>query len=489
MIILGTNSIKDTGYNVANSLRFNDGDSAYLNFTPSSNGSRRIFTISVWFKTSTVAGGNNYIFSSGNYAGGDGFLQIKLSSSGRLTIDDYDQGNDSYNVRWVSPSGGPLIKDPSAWYHLVFAVDSTQGTQSNRAKAYLNGVDISSKFTQTTNPSENDDFHINTSSKVQQIGRSQNDNNYYDGYLAEYVVVDGSQLAPTSFGEFDEDSGIWKPISVSGLTFGTNGFYLEFKESGTSQNSSGLGADTSGNDHHYAVNNLTAIDQSIDTCTNNFCTWNALEYSGDTALAEGNTEGYTRDGVADYHEGARGTIAVSNGKWYWEVKMVEVGDTSNAVFAGIMSADHQFRNGEEDELLLGTYGMRNDGNSVISNGSALAYATYGASFSDGDILNFALDMDNNRLYIGKGGSWADGSGNIDESSINSFLSLSTTPSAYMPMVIGYSTGADVKYQANFGSPPYAISSGNTDAEGFGNFEYAVPSGYFALCTKNLAEYG
>ena len=130
-----------------------------------------------------------------------------------------------------------------------------------------------------------------------------------------------------------------------------------------------------------------------------------------------------------------------------------------------------------------------NGNSVISNGSALAYATYGAAFVDGDILNLALDMDNNRLYIGKGGSWADGSGNIDESSINSFLSLSTTPSAYMPMVIGYSTGAAIKYQANFGNAPYSISSGNADANGYGNFEYAVPSGFYALCTKNLAEYG
>ena len=155
-----------------------------------------------------------------------------------------------------------------------------------------------------------------------------------------------------------------------------------------------------------------------------------------------------------------------------------------------MSADHSFRNGEEDELLLGTYGMRNsDGDSVISNGSALAYATYGASFSDGDILNFALDMDNNRLYIGKGGSWADGSGNIDEASINSYLSLSATPSAYMPMVIGYSTGAAIKYQANFGNAPYSISSGNADANGYGNFEYAPPSGYLALCTKNLGSDG
>ena len=190
------------GYEVDNSLRFNDGDSAYLNFTPSSTGSRRIFTISFWFKQ-TNSGATRALFSTGNYSGGDGFLQINLSSSGRLVVDDYDQGGSSYNLRWVTPTTGPLFRDPAAWYHFVLAVDSTQGTQSNRVKVYINGVDISSDFTQTTNTSQNDDFHVNTSSKVQQIGRSQNNNNYYDGYLAEFVMIDGSQLTPTSFGEFD----------------------------------------------------------------------------------------------------------------------------------------------------------------------------------------------------------------------------------------------------------------------------------------------
>jgi len=471
----------DDAFSISNSCRFNDGDSPDLDIT-SSDGNEDIWTWSAWVKRSALkASGEQFLFcGSGD---GSNNTEIKFQND-QFTYINYDASSNNSYIRTTAK-----YRDVSAWYHLMVIIDMSQSTDTNRIKLYVNGV-RNTTLDQTTYAGQNVDTYMNVASGTHRIGAdARTAANYFDGYMAEMHFIDGTAKAHTDFGEFDEDSGIWKPKKYTG-SYGTNGFYMEFKQTGTSANASGIGADTSGNGKHYTPANLAATDITTDTPSNNWCVWNALEYSGDTALAEGNTEGYTRDGVADYHEGARGTIAVSNGKWYWEVKMVEVGDTSNAVFAGIMSADHSFRNGEEDELFVGTYGMRNsDGDSVISNGSALAYATYGASFSDGDILNFALDMDNNRLYIGKGGQWADGSGNIDESSINSYLSLSTTPSAYMPMVIGYSTGAAIKYQANFGNAPHSISSGNADANGYGNFEYAVPSGYYALCTKNLAEYG
>ena len=147
------------------SLRFNNDSSDFLFFTPLTTTNRRTFTISFWFKQ-TNSGAQSYMFSTGNYASGDGLLQIKISSSGRLTVDDFDQSGGSYNLRWTTPSAGPLIRDPGAWYHFVLAVDSTQGTQSNRAKFYQNGVDISSSFTQTTSPAQDDDFHINTSGQI-----------------------------------------------------------------------------------------------------------------------------------------------------------------------------------------------------------------------------------------------------------------------------------------------------------------------------------
>ena len=448
-------------YDISGSCRFQTGDSPALSYSFSSTASS--WTVSFWTKlTGKHLSVTMYPWSFGT-AGSDA-TGNSFSGSGLAYWDE--AGNTLIIDSTI------LLRDPSAWSHIV--CKNNGGTITT----YINGVQQASGSGGTS--LDGSTFYI---------GRYAGSTAYhFDGYISEFYFIDGTAYSPSTFAETNSN-GVWVPIEAS-PTFGSDGFFCEFKQTGSSANSSGMGADTSGNGNHLGVGGMGTDHITTDTPTNNFCVWNALEYSGDTALAEGNTEGYTRDGTADYHEGARGTIAVSNGKWYWEVKMVEVGDTSNALFAGIMSADHSFRNGEEDELLLGTYGMRNsDGDSVISNGSALAYATYGAAFVDGDILNLALDMDNNRLYIGKGGSWADGSGNIDEASINSYLTLSTTPSAYMPMVIGYSTGADIKYQANFGNAPYSISSGNADANGYGNFEYAVPSGFYALCTKNLAEYG
>ena len=474
--ILPANTLSG-GYNVANSLRFNDGDSAYLNFTPSSNGSRRIFTISFWFKQ-TNSGATRALFSTGNYSGGDGYLQINLSSSGRLTVDDYDQSGDSYNLRWTTPSTF-LIKDPSAWYHIVLAVDSTQGTQSNRAKVYLNGVDISSDFTQTTSTAQNDDFHVNTSSQLQQIGRSQNNNNYYDGYLAEFVMIDGSALAPTSFGEFDEDSGIWKPIDVSGLTFGTNGFYLEFKESGTSQNSSGLGADTSGNDHHYAVNNLAATDQSTDTCTNNFATLNPLHKIDDWSLQEGNLQ-FTQNSTG--HRMTNSTIAVSQGKWYAEVKAVELGGTHPSI--GVINPDDFQYNtylGNSDR----GYGYIGDGRKQFGNSAS----SFGNSYATNDIIGIAMDLDNHKLYFSKNGTFQNsGDPTTGSTGTGSAFDLATGV-FYSFAQSSYDANTDPVFAWNFGSPAFAISSGNADANGYGNFEYSVPSGYYALNSKNLAEFG
>ena len=444
------------GYEVANSLRLNDGDSAYLNFTPSSTGSRRTFTISFWFKQ-TNSSATRALFSTGDYSGGDGFLQINLSSSGRLVIDDYDQGGSSYNLRWVTPTTGPLFRDPAAWYHFVLAVDSTQGTQSNRVKVYINGVDISSDFTQTTNTSQNDDFHVNTSSKVQQIGRSQNNNNYYDGYLAEFVMIDGSQLTPTSFGEFDEDSPtIWKPIDVSGLTFGTNGFYLNFEDS------SSLGNDAAGS-NNFTANNLAATDQSTDTCTNNYAVLNPLSApsGGFQVLTEGNLQmDDARSGGNDCT--AHSTIAIPHtGKWYYEIKVLD----SDYSFLGLSSDN------TSGTKRLTYYG--NNGNKFTDSSNA----SYGASYTDNDIISVAVDIANNSVTFYKNGSSQGAISYTFDSSLNYFAH------------VGNASGTNDSFAINFGAPPYAISSGNSDENGYGNFEYSVPSGYYALNTKNLAEFG
>jgi len=452
-LILGTNSIKDTGYNVDNSLRFNSGSSDDLNITPGSAGNRRTWTWSAWVKRSILGGEQNLLASTNNN-------RICFE-----TVDSADQfALTDTNTSTIDVVTNQVFRDVSAWYHLVVAFDSTQGTAANRVKLYVNGSQVTS-LARSTYPAEDAEFSINNTS-AQYIGRNSGGSNYFNGYMSEVVFIDGQQLAADQFGEFDSDSGIWKPIDVSGLTFGNNGFYLEFKQSGTSQNSSGLGADTSGEDNHLAVNNLTAVDQSTDTCTNNFATLNSVDKGfGTTAFTEGNLNATSSSGWNP----ARGTIAVSAGKWYWEIV------SGNSFQIGVCNDTIDFANNDNAQDLTGVTVFYNGSGGIIrTDGSTVGGTT--ATVDANDTVGFALDMDNKKLSVYKNGSII---------VTNTSLSTSITDVA---MIFGTTDGGG-DFKINFGSPMYAISSGNTDANGHGNFEYAVPSNYFALCTKNLAEHG
>jgi len=463
---------------VTNSCRFNNDDSPYMHKTPAGAGNRRTFTISVWFKTSTVAGGNSYILSTGDYDGGEGFFQIKLSNAGRLTIDDYDTSGSSYNLRWVTPSTH-LIRDPSAWYHLVVAVDSTQAVQANRAKVYLNGTNISSDFTQTTSPSQNDDFHVNLD-QIVQIGRSQNNDAYFDGYLAEFCVIDGSQLAATSFGEFDEDSPtIWKPIDVSGLTFGTNGFYLDFEASDN------LGNDANGGTDLTEVN-LAATDQATDIPTNNFCTVNPNHFGteiGTVTMSEGNTI-FSAAGTGSSSDTFRSsTMAVSTGKWYAEFKLT---GTATASGVGINSGNQVAYIGSNSyDYIFGFSG-------IVYNNDSDAGGSFAAPATN-DIIGVAVDLDNNKIYWSENGSFlnsGDPTSGATGTGAISVTASSSNGTGFYHFAVGDAGSGTVTFECNFGgSSGFTVSSGNADANGYGNFEYAPPSGYYALCTKNLAEFG
>ena len=372
-------------------------------------------------------------------------------------------------------------RDPSAWYHFVVAFDTTQGTASNRIKFYVNGVQ-ETEFDDETYPSQNFQTSYMNLDRLHNIGTLTNNDEYpLDGYLAEMVFIDGSALDPTSFGEFDEDSPtIWKPIDVSGLTFGTNGFYLDFEDS------SALGNDVSGNNNDFTVNNLTAIDQSTDTCTNNFATLNSVaqwDLGGSSVYSEGNLKCVLSSNFGK----ATSTIGVTQGKWYMEVKQT--------------AENKPLGNGESVINVIGdpiyttsnwngyaqTFGIRNH-NGLEYTGTTEATSRHG-NWTAGDIIGVALDMDNLRVYFSKNGQWYDGSGNWDESSPNAYISLSSSYSTYFLCLTLSHDSATETFEVNFGSPSFSISSGNSDANGHGNFEYAVPSGYYALCTKNLAEFG
>jgi len=470
-LILGTNSIKDTGYNVDNSLRFNSASDDNLSRTPSSAGNRRTFTISVWVKRANLGGTQMIIDARTDSNNNDNLsfqgsddLQAKIKIGGSTTKIQTNR----------------LFRDVSAWYHIVWSVDTTQATASNRSKLYINGVEETS-LSSSTYPTQNADTLFNNTTEHQIGSRVADTTQDYSGYMSEFVMIDGQALAPTSFGEFDEDSGIWKPIDVSGLTFGTNGFYLDFEDS------SSLGNDAAGS-NNFTVNNLTAIDQSTDTCTNNFATLNALAKGGNATFSEGNlkctTGAYSSPSVT--YTTSTSTIGVSTGKWYWEYKLPASG--LNYVLYGITSVEFDARNTDVMTNFKTSYAKTAYANEFRYNTAGGAYSTDTTGFSTdstGDIVKIALDLDNNFIYVGNGSSWFN-SGDPTSGSSGTGASKSVVAGlTYFPMIISLDNSMEI----NFGSPSYSESGGNSDGNGYGNFNQPVPSGYYALNTKNLAEYG
>ena len=461
-----------TGFNVSNSLRFDDGSTDYLSISGSTPGNRKKFTYSFWFKRSHL-GTDQALLSYESDSNNRGQIQINTSDQFRY----FERSGGSTTTDLVT---NRLFRDVSAWYHIIIAVDTTQGTNTNRVKIYVNGVQETS-FSTSTYPSQNYDTNAN-GTYDKNIGRRNVNGDYkLDGYLAEVVFVDGTQQANTDLGEFDEDSGIWKPIDVSGLTFGTNGFYQEYKQSGTSQNSSGLGADTSGNDNHFTVNNLTAVDQSTDTCTNNFATLNPLHFGSgsisNTALSEGNLKFVSTQGGSPYPY-YFSTMAVSKGKWYAEFKYVSSDSGTAGIGNGV--ADSYSGNNAYD------YSYYFDGR-LYNNGSG--ESTGYAAISDNNILGCALDLDNNKIYFHINGSYQASGNPTNGTGGKSITAPASNGTGVYHFEVGDSGANQPTIECNFGSPSFAISSGNTDGNSYGNFEYAVPSGYYALNTKNLSEYG
>jgi hypothetical protein len=477
-LILGTNSIKDTGFNVNNSARFK-GESPDVLKLPAagSDGDQKHWTVSMWIKRSKL-GDEQHVW---------GWSRDGTNAEGGFAFDSNDQIffiSDGQNGGTNEIDG--VFRDPSAWFHLVWACDADNGTNALRWRVYINGVERDI----TGDPTISDANGIvnRGSSQEHWIGdraRSVNSNTNsvpFSGYLAEVVFIDDTTLGPTSFGEFDEASGIWKPIDVSGLTFGSKGYYLNF------QDSAELGTDVSGNNYDFAETGLTAVDQSTDTCTNNFATMNPINVptSNISNFLKGNLEVESATTTGQRFMGSS-TIGVAAGKWYAECKIVVI----DSATVGVSSDVQQHA---KDSTYIGShqydYSILPDSGNKYNNNSG---STHGDAFSVNDILMIALDMENENVYFGRNGSWFDGSGNADESSPNSALSLITlgnTPENFYYFACSDGGGsAKAKVQWNFGSPPYTISSGNTDANGYGNFEYAVPSGYFSLCTKNLAEHG
>ena len=461
MIILGTNSIKDTGFNVANSLRFDTASDDYLNRTVGTPTQSLKYTISAWVKRSVQSTNvNSAILGIGNSGSSNAALRFKTND----TLQFYDHVSNADQVNYIT---NRVFRDNSAWYHVVVSSDRSLG--SPETKIFINGVQETS-FGTSTEYNQNDGANWNTNGKVLYVGSYNTSEDHIDGYLAELVFIDGSILAPTEFGEFDEDSAIWKPKDVSGLTFGDNGYYLDFENSGA------LGADVSGNSNNFTVNNLTAIDQSTDTCSTNYATLNPLDnYFAGSTFSEGNLKVVTTGGNITYNTS---TIGFSSGKWYMETKLAGSSGYTVGVVRGVATA-----NDNNNKLGNRADGWSyDDGGDVEHNGGSLGGSF--ASYSSGNIIGIYADLDNNKLYFSKDGSLQ-----------NSGTGLTLTAGTYFFAVGDNNASNSSTYEVNFGSPSFAISSGNTDGT-YGNFEYSTTitgdsasKTFKALNTKNLAEYG
>jgi hypothetical protein len=473
-------------FDVTGSTRYNNEDSPKLTYAVT-NPSAQVFTISMWAKLGDLAG-NMGLWSIGKALTGEtgdySTAEAGFSSAGRLALTAYDGVANVNRFNYNTAATGPLYNDPTAWYHFVWAFDMRNATVGLRTQFYVNGIDHTTRLTTSTAPAELVNLFDPSGSSIA-IGYRLGQNSYMDGYIAEVHYIDGQQLHCGHFGEPDSDNPtIWRPKQYHG-TYGANGLRLEFKQTGTSANASGIGADTSGNDNHMAVTNLAAIDVVEDVPSNNFCTLNPLDVyasSGGT-LSEGNTKlVVTTSGLHT----AAGTFAPTNGKWYWEVEL-DATDGSNPSNVGISDLSRDTKANMPSKLAWG-YGYNA---STGDKQNSANNSSYGDSYGAGDIVSVAMDLDNGAVYFAKAGTFQ-ASGDPTSGASKTNAAFTWTPTADMnwcPYVADNTSGVSFTWLTNFGNPPFAISSGNADANGFGNFEYAPPAGYLALCTKNLASTG
>tara|TARA_B100001564_G_scaffold2072_1_gene1844 strand:+ start:106 stop:1554 length:1449 start_codon:yes stop_codon:yes gene_type:complete len=479
--ILGANTLSG-GFEVANSLRFNDGDSPALTRSLGTTTLATKGTFSFWVKRGQL--GTAQMIYTNEVADDNNRGQILFEDDDTFMIRDTVSGSNTTLYATTQK-----FRDVGAWYHMVVALDSTEAG-GNRIRVYKNGTRIpDANFGTSTEPNQNSDFKLLTGGQTNKnhIGKVHGGSNHFDGYLAEFVYCDGQVLDASSFGEFDEDTpSIWKPISVSGLTMGDQGFYLDFEDS------SALGNDKAGSNNFGTVTNLAATDQSTDTCTNNFAVLNAVAPTFNSVFSEGNLR-WTTDTASKYYW-INSTFGVSQGKWYMEAKLTTAAD-HNVI--GIANADPidntsflSGTGGEGDANIAYQYGYKNSDGQSYNNASG---SSYGNTYAEGDIMGMYVDLDNNKIYWAKNGTVQNSGTGV------SITDPGSVPGGvyFLAVADGTSSNASV-WEVNFGGTnTYSISSGNSDPNGYGNFEYDPSAGtfdsasksFYALNTKNLSEFG
>ena len=459
------------------SLRTDHITAKNLSRTPSSESNKRTFTFSTWLKRShidyTSSETVHQILSS--QVDGNDYFAIYFQDDGKLYVDGYHTSQQLILVT------NRLFRDTSAWYHLVVAVDTTQGTNTNRVKIYVNGVQETS-FSTATYPSQNYDTYINDDVKHTLASSFTSDSQRFGGYFAETNLVDGTQLSPTSFGE--TKNGVWIAKKYTG-SYGTNGFRFKFDQVGVgTASTSTIGADTSGNNNHFTSTNIVASDCNMpDSPENNFSTLNALDnfgYDG-VVLSEGNLKGASTQGHWDV---VRSTFVMPTGSWYVELLSL-VGIGNGNIGIGIIPQNEALPN-----QVLGASGTAwaylSNGN-VYNGGSTVGStgATFSVTSSSRDIVAMTFDGSTVKWY--KNNSLIHTVGSIPSNDYAIGLGFYDTDESGIINFGQDPTFAGVQDSSTSAKTPSNSGAGTADSEGNGKFFYAPPSGFLALCSANLPE--
>jgi len=491
-----------TGFNIDNSCVFEADNSEKLSRNQTTGTNRKKFTVSFWVKRSEIAAFQVLACAE---ASGNDISFLDFESDDKLRFRDTASASNQCVLETDRE-----FTDTSAWYHIVLRVDTTDSTADDRARIYVNGQQETS-FNTRTNFDLNDDTFWGYNGGSLTFGNALNEANYYSGYVAEAVYVDGQSLAPTEFGETDSDTGIWKPIDVSGLTFGNNGYYLDFEDS------SNMGNDKSGGTD-FTETNITSADQSTDTPTNNFCIVNNLTRQGNqygaynTGQQASNGGTVIREPTGSFGQ-ISGTFGLGAGKWYWEVKAIQgsglntqiYGITSPVNLGGSEAARAEIYPGstasEDTSAQYSIYPLYAD-QSRSYRGDSDSSANWTSSdegSADDTIWRIALDLDNGKIWYGRNNVW------LPDKDTDTASNPSTGSNArdtdllgstrlvngfYLPSFGMYNENSGHTMQTNFGG--YSIISNSksySDGNGYGAFVYEVPTGFYSICSKNLAEYG
>ena len=453
-----------TGFEIQRSLRFDNVNESYLTRTPSSSGNRRTWTLSLWIKRSSIE-----IHNSAN-------AHVLMDARGSVeTTFGFDSSDRFYMDIPNRISTHAQFRDVTAWQHWVIAVDTTQSSESNRIKLYVNGDQLTD-FDNNSRPSQNYETGINLT-QAHQVGRYDN-GGHFDGYMADVNLIDGQQLTPSSFAETDSVTGEWIPIDTGSLSFGTNGFRLQFSDnSGTSATT--LGKDTSGNSNNYTPNNLSVSagkgnDSLEDTPTNNYPTLSFINSRSPSRIRNGALDINFTDG--DDNDAALATFGMESGKWYFEVQINAGSSSALSSLLGVAPDSYQKL---KQNTGINAWPGKDTDSGVGIDGSGAKYvdgssSTYASSFTTNDIIGVAVDADSAKVAFSKNGQFSDGNGNYNQGvNVASGGQVSIDGKApYFFAVADTSSSRDPQFSLNFGQRAFSSS---------------IPSGYQKLNSQNLPE--